>query len=112
MVGLAIVEENASLFTITEKGYGKRTKFEKYRSQRRGGMGIKNMKITGKNGKVVGIITLQDTDEIMLISKNGMIIHTPANEISEIGRATQGVRVMRLDEGDNVASFARIREGE
>ena len=112
VVGLAIIENNASLFTVTEKGYGKRTKFEKYRSQRRGGMGIKNMKITGKNGKVVGIVTLQDTDEIILISKNGMIIRTQANEISEIGRATQGVRVMRLNEDDTLVSFARVREGE
>jgi DNA gyrase subunit A len=112
VVGMCLVEPEGSLFTVTKKGYGKRTKFNKYRVQGRGGKGIKNMKITEKNGKVVGMIPLQDNDEIMFISKTGLIIRTYAKDISEIGRATQGVRVMRLNDEDILVSYARIREGE
>jgi len=112
VVGMCLVEPEGSLFTVTENGYGKRTKFDKYRIQGRGGKGIKNMRITDKNGEVVGLVPLQDSDEVMFISKKGMIIRTIAKYISEIGRATQGVRVMRLNGGDAVVSFARIREGE
>jgi len=112
VVGMCLVEPEGSLFTVTEKGYGKRTKFGKYRIQGRGGKGIKNMRITDKNGKVVGMIPLQDKDEIMFISSKGLIIRTPAKDISEIGRATQGVRVMKLNQEDHLVSFARIMEGE
>ncbi|NIO22595.1 MAG: DNA gyrase subunit A [Candidatus Aenigmarchaeota archaeon] len=112
VVDMCLVEPEGSLFTVTKKGFGKRTKFERYRVQGRGGKGIKNMRITPKNGRVVGMIPLQDNDQIMFISEKGMIIRTIAKDISEIGRATQGVRVMRLNEGDEVASYARIREGE
>ncbi|MEM5871913.1 MAG: DNA gyrase subunit A [Candidatus Aenigmatarchaeota archaeon] len=110
VVGMSKVEKDRSLFTLTENGFGKRTKFEFYRKQKRGGKGIKNMKITNKNGCVIGVIALHDNDEIILVSKEGQIIRTFANQIPEIGRATQGVRVMRLNEGDRVVSFARICE--
>jgi DNA gyrase subunit A len=110
VIGMSKVEAGRSLFTLTEKGYGKRTKFELYRNQRRGGKGVKNLKVTQKNGHVIGVVSLGDRDEVMFVSKNGQVIRTSASEISEIGRATQGVRVMRLNEGDSVVSFARIEE--
>jgi DNA gyrase subunit A len=110
VVGMSKVEKDRSLFTVTENGFGKRTKFELYRRQRRGGKGVKNMKVTKKNGSVIGIIALHDKDEVMLVSKEGQIIRTFADQISEIGRATQGVRVMRLNPKDYVVSFARFCE--
>jgi DNA gyrase subunit A len=110
IVGMNKVEKDRSLFTVTENGFGKRTKFELYRRQRRGGKGVKNMKVTKKNGNVIGVIALHDKDEIMFVSKEGQVIRTLADQISEIGRATQGVRVMRLNPKDYVVSFARICE--
>ncbi len=112
IVGMNKVEKDRSLFTVTENGFGKRTKFELYRRQRRGGKGVKNMKVTKKNGSVIGIIALHDKDEVMFVSKEGQVIRTLADQISEIGRATQGVRVMRLNPKDYVVSFARICEEE
>ncbi|MCK5019476.1 MAG: DNA gyrase subunit A, partial [Candidatus Peribacteraceae bacterium] len=109
VVGMCRVDKTSSLFTVSEKGYGKRTKFDNYRTQTRGGKGITNLKVTPKNGEVVGIIPLHDDDEIMFISKEGLIIRTVAKYISEIGRATQGVRVMRLNDGDKLVSFAKIK---
>lgn len=112
VVDMCIVEPGASLLTVSEKGYGKRTGFEKYRVQGRGGKGIKNMNITGKNGEVVGMTALHESDEVLFMSRKGMIIRTVAGNISEIGRNTQGVRVMRLAEDDSLVSMARIRETE
>jgi len=110
VVGVVTVEEDASLFTVTEKGYGKRTCFGLYKTQRRGGKGVKNLKISDKVGNAVGMLTLHEKDEIMFISRAGMIIRTFADQISEIGRNTQGVRVMRLDKDDTLASYARVLE--
>lgn len=112
VVGICRVEPDASLFTATVKGYGKRTQFREYRIQTRGGKGVTNLRVTPKNGEVVGIAPLHDDDEVMFISKEGMIIRSPAKDISEIGRATQGVRVMRLNQGDELVSFARIGQEE
>ncbi|MCX6817523.1 MAG: DNA gyrase subunit A [Candidatus Aenigmarchaeota archaeon] len=104
--------EHGSLFTVTEKGYGKRTKFELYRQQRRGGKGVKNLKVTAKNGNVIGIVPLHDNDQILFVSKEGQVIRIFAKDVHEIGRATQGVRVMRLNDGDTLVSYARIRDAE
>ncbi len=109
VIGVTKIEEG-SLFTVTEKGYGKRSKFGLYKTQRRGGKGVKNLKVTSKNGEVIGIVPLHDRDEIMFVSKDGQIIRIFAKDVHEIGRATQGVRVMRLNEGDRLVSYARIRE--
>jgi len=110
VIGVSKVEDASSLFTVTEKGYGKRSKFELYRQQRRGGKGVKNLKVTAKNGDVIGIVPLHDKDDIMFVSKDGQIIRIFAKDVHEIGRATQGVRVMRLNDGDKLVSYARIRE--
>jgi DNA gyrase subunit A len=110
VMGICRVESDSSLFTVTVKGYGKRTQFDEYRIQTRGGKGVTNLRVTPKNGEVVGIAPLHDDDEVMFISREGMIIRAPAKDISEIGRATQGVRVMRLNKGDELVSFARIEQ--
>jgi DNA gyrase subunit A len=111
VIGMVIADRK-DILTLTEKGYGKRTNSEEYRMTRRGGKGVINVKITGKNGKVVCVMSVEETDDIMLISKNGIVIRTQAKDISRIGRATQGVRVMRLDEGDSVVSAAKIVKEE
>lgn len=107
-VGMEVAFDKASLLTVTEKGYGKRTSMEEYRRIRRGGKGVTNIKISSKNGKVVGVKTVLDHDELMLISEKGVIIRVAAKDISCIGRATQGVRVMRLKEGDRLRNVARV----
>ncbi|HLC33159.1 MAG TPA: DNA gyrase subunit A [Candidatus Nanoarchaeia archaeon] len=108
VVGAALAESKKTLLTVTEKGYGKRTEMPEYRLTARGGVGIINMKITDKNGKVVSITTVSDEDELMMISQNGTLIRTPAKGISVIGRSTQGVRVMKLDDKDKVISVTKI----
>ncbi len=108
VVGATIADDKLSLVTITENGYGKRSPISDYRLINRGGVGVINIKITDKNGQVVSIAQVTDNDELMLISQSGVLIRTPVTGISIIGRNTQGVRVMRLDEKDKVISLAKI----
>ncbi|MBW2981661.1 DNA gyrase subunit A, partial [Candidatus Woesearchaeota archaeon] len=108
VVGMVIGRENRSLLTVTEKGYGKRTPVDDYRLISRGGSGVINIKCTEKNGKVVSVKSVTDDDELMLISQKGIAIRINAKDVSKIGRATQGVRIMRLGEGDKVVAAARI----
>ncbi len=108
VVGATIADDKLSLVTVTENGYGKRSPISDYRLINRGGVGVINIKITDKNGQVVSIAQVTDNDELMLISQSGVLIRTPVTGISIIGRNTQGVRVMRLDEKDKVISLAKI----
>ncbi|VVB81630.1 DNA gyrase subunit A [uncultured archaeon] len=108
VIGATIADDKRTLVTVTEKGYGKRTLISDYRLISRGGVGVINIKITDKNGSVVGIASVIDEDELMLISQNGVLIRTPVKGISVIGRNTQGVRVMKLEENDKVISLAKI----
>ncbi len=108
VVGATLAEDTRSLVTVTENGYGKRSPISEYRLISRGGVGVINIKITEKNGKVIGIASVSDEDELMLISQSGVLIRTPVKGISVIGRNTQGVRVMKLDEKDKVISIAKI----
>jgi DNA gyrase subunit A len=108
VIGMVIANDERTLFTITENGYGKRTKISEYRLISRGGSGVKNIICSERNGKVVGVKSVKDEDELMLISKKGIGIRVPAKGISVVGRATQGVRVMKLSEGDKVAAVARV----
>jgi DNA gyrase subunit A len=101
-------DDERSLLTITEKGYGKRTKIGEYRLINRGGSGVINLKCTEKNGKVVAVRSVTEADQVIVISKNGIIIRTPVKDISEIGRSTQGVKVMNIGEGDKVIAAAKI----
>ncbi len=100
------------LFSITEKGYGKRSKIADYRKTNRAAGGVKNMKVTEKGGPVVSVRRVEETDQILVTTKSGMMIRTRVSEISVLGRATQGVRVIRIDEGDRVVSVARLVEGD
>ena len=107
VVGAGLAD-NKYILTITENGFGKRTLVEDYRLINRGGSGVINIKCTPKNGKVVSIKIVGDDDELMFITKKGVVIRTPVNGISVIGRNTQGVRIMRLDPDDSIVSVARI----
>ena len=111
VVGMEIAKKGADLLTITENGYGKRTSMDEYRLIRRGGKGVINIKTGGRNGKVVGIKTVMDSDEVMFITKKGVIIRTMVKGISRVSRNTLGVRIMRLKEGDKVTSVARVLNG-
>ncbi|MHC4561894.1 MAG: DNA gyrase C-terminal beta-propeller domain-containing protein, partial [Planctomycetota bacterium] len=108
VVDMAIVDPMASLLTVCQRGYGKRTSFDEYRVQSRGGYGIINIKTTDRNGKVVAMKSIRDADELMLITSNGMIVRTGVSEIRTIGRATQGVRMITLKSGDELVSLARV----
>jgi len=113
VVGMVIAEKNAALLTVCERGYGKRTSFDSYRSQSRGGVGLKNIKTSERNGKVVALESVQYSDEIMLITANGIIIRTGLDQIRSIGRNTQGVRLIKLKAGDKLVAAEKIViEGE
>ncbi|MBW3005140.1 DNA gyrase subunit A, partial [Candidatus Woesearchaeota archaeon] len=112
VVGAVVAEAKKTLLTVTEKGYGKRTPIEDYRLISRGGVGVINIKVTDKNGKAVAIKSVADDDEIILISQNGIVIRTAAKGISIVGRATQGVRVMRLESKDKLVAAAKIAQEE
>ena len=107
-IAMEIVKSDQAVLTVTGQGFGKRSAFKEYRLQSRGGKGIINIKVTGKNGEAVGLKTVSERDEIMLITEKGMIVRSPVKDIRTTGRSTQGVRLMRLDQGDKVASVAKI----
>ena len=104
--GMAVVTETDSLLTACENGYGKRTAFDEYPVQGRGGQGVINIKATKRNGPVVTLRAVGDGDDLMYISTGGRVVRTPASDISMIGRGTQGVRLVSLHKGDSVASVA------
>lgn len=108
VVGMVIVEDKAALFTVCENGYGKRTGLENYRPQSRGGVGLKNIKTTARNGKVVALEAVQNKDDLMLITAAGMIIRTGLDQIRSIGRNTQGVRLIKLKSGDKLVAAEKI----
>ena len=108
VVDMAIVDPMASLLTACENGHGKRTSFEEYRLQARGGYGVINIKTTERNGKVVAMKSIRDADELMLITQNGMIVRIGVSEVRTIGRATQGVRLIALKEDDKLVGVARV----
>jgi DNA gyrase subunit A len=112
VVGLEVVKPGGTLLTVTQKGYAKRTQLDEYRVQSRGGVGLKNLEVTDKNGLVVGIAQAQEIEELLVITQQGKILRTPANQIRTIGRATQGVRVMDLDDDDSVVSVALVERDE
>jgi DNA gyrase subunit A len=108
VVDMVIIDPMATLLTVCENGHGKRTDFDQYRIQTRGGLGIINIKTTERNGKVVAMKSIRDADELMIITQNGMIVRTGVSELRTIGRATQGVRVISLKPGDKVVGVARV----
>ena len=108
VIGMVLAEDEKTLLTVTEHGYGKRTPVSEYRLIKRGGVGVKNIICSERNGNAVAVRSVSDDDELMLISQKGIIIRTSCKDISVIGRATQGVRIMKLDSGDTLMDAAKI----
>jgi DNA gyrase subunit A len=112
VVGMDVLAAGGTILSVTEQGYGKRTGLDEYRVQSRGGLGIINIQTSDRNGKVIGIAQVTDDDELMLITQQGKILRMASNAIRSIGRATQGVRLIELEEGDRAVSIARLAERE
>lgn len=114
VIGMDIVEEGSSIFVISKYGYGKKTKVAQFTPHARGGVGIRSAIVNDKTGELVGVKTLGDVDdqEVIIISKNGQTIRLGIKDIPALGRATQGVRIMRLNDGDNVVSLALVDKVE
>jgi DNA gyrase subunit A len=112
VVAMDVVRAGGTMLTVTQYGYGKRTDLEEYRVQSRGGIGIINIQTSDRNGKVVGIAYVYDDDELMLISQQGKILRMVSRDVRAIGRATQGVRLIGVEEGDQVVSVAKLAERE
>ncbi|MDP2480923.1 MAG: DNA gyrase subunit A [Candidatus Palauibacterales bacterium] len=110
VVGMVIVRRGATLLTVTDRGMGKRTDVDEYRTQHRGGKGLINLHLTGKTGHVVAVKEVTDQDELMLVTRNGVVNRQHAREIRVIGRNTQGVRLVSLDKGDELVDVARVVE--
>ncbi len=110
VIGMEVVSPGDVILTATELGGGKRSRVDDYRLTNRGGKGVINIKVTEKNGPVVGIRRVTEDDEFMLITSGGQLIRSRVRDVSVIGRSTQGVRLMGLAEGDRVVSLARIEE--
>jgi DNA gyrase subunit A len=109
VIGMDIVEDNSSVFVISEYGYGKRTKVSQFTAHARGGVGIRSAIVNKKTGMLMGVKTLtENANEVIIISTAGQTIRLGLKDIPELGRATQGVRIMRLNESDTVASLALI----
>lgn len=112
VVGAAAITEDQEVLIVTEKGYGKRTSATEYPTKGRGGKGIKTANITDKNGNLAGIVTVSGDEDIMVITDTGVIIRTAVANISQTGRATQGVKVMRLDDTARIVTFALVEPEE
>ncbi len=115
VIGMVVangIDDPASLLTVCAQGFGKRTALTEYRSQHRGGKGLIDIKTTDRNGPVVAIAKVTDADEVMLTTTRGILIRTPVADMRLIGRNTQGVRLIRVEEGDSVSSLAKLPEEE
>lgn len=114
VIGMDVVEEGSNIFVISENGYGKRTNINQFTAHARGGVGIRSAVVNTKTGNLVGVKTLNgdDTQEVIIISKNGQTIRLGLKDTPSIGRATQGVRIMRLADGDRVVSLALVDKAE
>jgi DNA gyrase subunit A len=113
VVGADVVEKGSTVLTVTENGYGKRTEESEYRVQGRGGKGVIDIKTTERNGRVIGLVQVKDSDEVMLVTNGGMLIRMKVREISVIGRNTQGVRLITLESAnEKVTGVSKLPEGE
>jgi DNA gyrase subunit A len=108
VVDMIVIRPGMGVLTVCENGFGKRTDIDEYRLQKRGGSGVINIRATERNGVVVALKAVRDEDELMLITATGIMLRTAVSQTREIGRATQGVKLIRVDEGDRVVSVARI----
>lgn len=110
VVGAGILEDDQDVLVVTENGFGKRTQANEYRVQARGGSGIKTVNITERNGDVVSLKTVSEEDDLMIITESGILIRTSVSGISQMGRNTQGVTLIRLDEGEKVGTVAQVND--
>jgi len=109
VVGMICLENGSfDILVVSENGYGKRSKLEDYRITNRGGKGVKTINITEKTGNLISIKEVQDYDDLMIINKSGLIIRLPVSDLRVMGRATQGVRLIKLREGDAIAAVAKV----
>ena len=108
VVSAGVVDESLKVLNVTENGFGKRTDVSEFNLQKRGGMGVKIHNITDKTGKINGTLMVVEDEEIMIITSEGIIIRLRVNDISCIGRTSQGVKLINLDEGVKVAGIAKI----
>jgi DNA gyrase subunit A len=109
---VCINRSDAQLLVVSEKGFGKRSSIEDYRITNRGGKGVKTFNISDKTGNLVAIKEVTDTDELMIINKSGITIRMEVSDLRVMGRATQGVRLIRLNENDEISSVAKIEKLE
>src|SRR5712691_1939461 len=110
VVAMEVVKAGGTLLTVTERGFGKRTEIDEYRVQSRGGVGVINIATTTRNGLVVGVAYVQEGDELLVITQQGMILRMQTNDVRSIGRATQGVTLINIEGDDKVVSIARLVE--
>ena len=110
VVAMTLVRPSGTLLTVTERGYGKRTELGEYRVQSRGGVGIINIHASARNGRVVGVAWVEQDDELMLVTQQGKILRISTRDVRSISRATQGVRLIGIDDDDRVVSIARLVE--
>ena len=110
VIGMDVVEEGSSIFVISKYGYGKRTKVAQFTPHARGGVGIRSAVVNSKTGELIGVKALAGNDgqEAIIVSSQGQTIRLGLKDIPELGRATQGVRIMRLNDGDEVVSLALV----
>ena len=112
VVGMARVKEGATLFTVTEQGAGRRTDFDNYRLQTRGGKGVRNFKVSDEKGQVAAVRAVTDEDDIIMITDDGIIIRFHSADVAEQSRYGSGVRVMRVPEGGRIVTLARVPHEE
>jgi DNA gyrase subunit A len=112
VVVMEVVDEIGDIMTVTSGGYGKRTPLSEYRVQYRGGYGIINIQSSERNGDVIGVTQVHDDNQVMVITQQGKVIRMAVAPLRRIGRNTQGVRMIRLDDGDRVESLARLDLGD
>jgi DNA gyrase subunit A len=112
VVGASVITDQDEVLIITEKGYGKRTMASEYPTKGRGGKGIKTANITEKNGALAGLMTVEGNEDLMIITNTGVMIRTGVANISQTGRSTQGVKVMRLDQDAKIVTFTTVQADE
>jgi DNA gyrase subunit A len=105
---MLVVRREGTILVATEKGYGKRTEVVQYRTQTRGGKGVLTMRCTDKTGKMVNIMEVVDSDDLIVITDSGVLMRQPIADIRTIGRVTQGVRLVKLDDGANISQITRV----
>ena len=112
VVGMAVSKPGEELLSVSEKGYGKRTSFDEYRMQSRAGMGTINYKCSESTGKIAGIDSISEYEDIIIITSEGIIIRIAASDVRSIGRSTKGVRLVKMNEGVKVVSFGKTEREE